>query len=78
MDEIIIDTGVPLEVDTGGSTYVVYNSMFGDDALMVSSHGDVNKRWLKVEQGNYVKFATPLWFMQDSNGQVALPCYEVI
>ncbi len=73
MDEIILDTGVPLMVDPAGITYTAYNSMFGDNPLFVSSHGDVDKKWLKVEQGDYVKFANPLWFLQNSNGQVILP-----
>jgi len=76
MDEIILDTGIPFLVDPAGATYTAYNSMLGDDPLYVSSHGDVTKKWLRVEQGDYVKFATALNFLQNSNGQVILPVYE--
>ncbi len=60
-------------VDPAGATYTAYNNMTSDDPLMVSSHGDVAKKWLRVEQNDYVKFANPLYFLQNSNGQVVLP-----
>ena len=76
MDEIVLETGIPLQVFPNVTT-VAYNYMLGDDDLMVSSHGDVKRKWIKVEQGDYIKFNTPLFFLQRSNGQVRLPAYEI-
>ena len=78
MDEIVLENGIPLEVDPAGVTTTVYNYMEGDDKLYVSSHGDTNKKWLRVEGGDYLKFATIVWLMQISNGQKVFPAYETI
>ncbi len=75
MDEIVLETGIPKLVDPGGKICNIYNSMLGDDALFVSSHGDKDKKWLRVEQGDYLKFSSMVYIMQDSNGQVILPVY---
>lgn len=77
MDEIILVANTPTQV-VPTTTTTLYNPMLGDDDLMVSSHGDIDKKWLKVEQGDYVKFATPIWLLQTSNGQVILPAFETI
>ncbi len=78
MDELVLETGVPKLVDPGGDTYNIYNSMRGDDALFVSSHGDKDKKWLRVEQGDYLKFSSIVYIMQNSNGQVVLPVYAAV
>lgn len=72
MNEITLETGVPLLIVPGG-TMTVHNTMTSKDPLFVSSHGDVNKKWLEVEQDDYVKFAFDLYLLQKSNGQVILP-----
>ncbi len=76
MDEIILVTGVQLLIDPAGATYSVYNNMLGDDPLLVSSHGNLEKKWLRVQGGDYLKFATPVWLLQYNGGQQVLPCYE--
>ena len=78
MDEAILETGVPLEVDPAGATFTIYNSMGADDPLFVSTHGDVNKKWLKVEGGDYVKFANITWLLQNTSGQRIFPIYETV
>ena len=78
MDEIVLESGVPVEVDPAGSTYTIYNSMNADDALMCSSHGDITKKWLRVEGGDYLKFANPIFLLQNRPGQLVLPIYETI
>ena len=78
MDEIILDTGVPLMVDPAGVTSTLYNHMGADDPLFVSTHGDVNKKWLKVEGGDYVKFANITWLLQNTSGQRIFPIYETV
>ncbi len=76
MDEIILESRIPLLVDPAGSTYTAYNNMLGNDPLFVSSHGDIEKKWLRVEQGDYVKFASSIFMLQNTSGQVILPVYE--
>lgn len=75
MDEIYLEAGVPLLV-TPTTTTTVYNPMWGDHDLLVSSHGDINKKWLKVEQRDYVKFDVDLWFLKIGTGSVVLPAFE--
>ncbi len=75
MDEITLESGVPLEV-VPATTTTVYNNMGADDPLMVSSHGDMKRKWLKVEGGDYLKFAAPVWLMHNNPGERIFPCYE--
>lgn len=77
MDEIILENGVPLLVVPGG-TMIIHNTMTSNDPLYVSSHGDVKKKWLEVEQDDYVKFASGLYLLQKSSGQVILPAVVVV
>ena len=78
MDEAILETGIPLVIDPAGSTFTIYNSMGADDPLFVSTHGDVLKKWLRVEGGDYVKFANPTFLLQNTSGQRIFPIYETI
>ncbi len=77
MDEITLESGVPLEV-VPRNTITVYNNMGADDPLFVSSHGDVNRKWLKVEGGDYLKFAASTWLMHKNLGERIFPCYETL
>ena len=45
--------------------------------LYVSTHGDIYKKWLEVEAGNYVKFNTPTYFLQKTSVKVTFPVYEI-
>lgn len=77
MDEITIQSYEPLLV-TPTTTTVVHNTMTSDDPLLVSSHGDKSKKWLEVMSDDYVKFDTPLYFMQTTQGQIVLPAFEIV
>lgn len=77
MDELTLDKGIPLLV-TPTTVTTVHNTMTSDDPLLVSSHGDVEKKWLEVFADGYVKFETPLYFLQTTGGQIVLPVYETL
>ena len=77
MDEITLNGRVPLLVEPEYTT-TVHNDMSGDDPLLVSSHGDINKKWIRIKQGDNVKFNTPLWFMQTTSGSRVFAAYETI
>ncbi len=79
MEEIILEKGIPLAVDPLGITSTVQNKMTTtDDPLYVSNHGDVDKKWIEVPAGDYVKYATPVFFLQKSWNQLVLPVVETV
>ena len=75
MDEIILESGIPLEV-VPATTTTIYNNMTADDPLLVSSHGDVTKKWLEVAYGDYLKFVSNVWLLHNNPGERTLPCFE--
>ncbi len=78
MDEIILNRGVPLLVTPTVTTTLQNKMNSSDDKLLVSSHGDLEKKWITVDSGDYVKFATPVYFLQTSWNQLIIPLYETI
>lgn len=77
MDELILEKNTPTQVLPSSGLMIVQNTMgTTDDPLYVSTHGDINKKWLTVESGCYVKFDEPLFFMQGSWNNFVFPVVE--
>ncbi len=77
MDEITLESGIPLEV-VPITTTTIYNNMGADDPLLVSSTGDIDGKWLEVAGGDYLKFASTVWLMHKNQGERIFPCYETL
>ena len=77
MDELVLDNGVPIEVTPTKASMTIQNTMpSSDDFLMVSSHGDVDKKWMKVLSGGAVKFGEATYFMQTGRASWVFPVIE--
>lgn len=77
MDEITLEKGVPVQVTPSGSFTVIQNTMgTTDDPLLVSTHGDVSKKWMIVRSGGSVKFDEPVYVMQNSWKNFVFPVIE--
>jgi len=78
MDELILDTNTPVQITpTAGMVATVQNTMGSDDdMLLVSTHGDIDKKWTKVEPRSSVQFSDPMYLMQNSRSQWIFPVIE--
>ena len=76
MDEVVLASREPTLVSPTKVT-VIHNTMTSDDPLLVSSHGDLNKKWMEVLSDNYLKFNTDIYLLQSTRGQVVLPAFEI-
>jgi hypothetical protein len=77
MEELELEKGIPVQVTPTKASLMVQNTMASDDdKLMVSSHGDVNKKWVEVQSLSSVKITEPMYFMQDARAVWVFPVIE--
>jgi hypothetical protein len=77
MNELELKKGIPVLVTPAGAFTVVQNSMTTtDDMLYVSKSGVMSEKWMEVVPGGSVKFAEPLFIMQDSWTTIVVPVIE--
>ena len=62
--EIELTVNVPKLVSPGTYMVVQNASLVEVNVLYVSAHGDIDKVWMEVGSGRYVKFAEPTYLMQ--------------
>jgi len=76
MTEITLERGVPLLVTPTKTTVIQNLSTTSDDPIYVSTSGVVTEKWIRINAEDYIKFNTPLYFVQLAWNQLVLPVIE--
>jgi len=76
MNEIVLERGVPLLVTPTTTTVVQNLSTTSDDPIFVSTSGVLTEKWMKIDAEDFIKFNTPMYFLQNSWNQLILPVVE--
>jgi len=77
MNELSLTQQTPVLVTPSKAATTIQNTMStSDDDLMVSSHGDINKKWFLIESGDSVKFSEPTYLMQTGRASWVFPVIE--
>jgi len=77
MDELALAQNTPTLVTPVKAVATIQNTMpTNDDDLYVSTHGDIAKKWIKIESGDSVKFAEPTYLMQIGRANWVFPVVE--
>ena len=77
MNELTLEKYSPLAVTPTKASITVQNTMRSDNqTLYISSHGDLEKKWMRIEPGDSVKFGETMYLMQNAFDQWVFPAIE--
>jgi hypothetical protein len=77
MEELELIYNTPTTVTPTKASLLVQNNMpLFEDMLMVSTHGDIDKKWIKIPSRGSVKITEETYFMQVTKPTWTFPVIE--